>query len=54
MAYCPPDLLDDLADLLAEVRTWAWGPRRNPTCSTCAVSRSSISTWLKEGGAGPT
>ena len=24
MAYCPPDLLDDLADLLAEVRTWAW------------------------------
>ena len=23
MAYCPPELLDDLADLLAEVRTWA-------------------------------
>jgi hypothetical protein len=24
MAYCPPELLADLADLLAEVRTWAW------------------------------
>ncbi len=24
MAYCPPELLDDLADLLAEVRTWTW------------------------------
>ena len=24
MAYCPPEVLDDLADLLAEVRTWAW------------------------------
>ena len=23
MAYCSPELLDDLADLLAEVRTWA-------------------------------
>ncbi|HEY7037673.1 MAG TPA: hypothetical protein VID28_02425 [Methylomirabilota bacterium] len=23
MAYCPPELLDDLADVLAEVRTWA-------------------------------
>lgn len=22
MAYCPPELLDDLADLLAGVRTW--------------------------------
>jgi hypothetical protein len=23
MAYCPPELLDDLADLFADVRTWA-------------------------------
>ena len=23
MAYCPPELLADLADLLGEVRTWA-------------------------------
>jgi hypothetical protein len=23
MAHCPPELLDDLADLFAEVRTWA-------------------------------
>ena len=23
MAHCPPELLDDLADLVAEVRTWA-------------------------------
>jgi len=23
VAYCSPELLDDLADLLAEVRTWA-------------------------------
>jgi hypothetical protein len=23
MAHCPPELLDDLADVLAEVRTWA-------------------------------
>ena len=22
MAHCPPELLEDLADLLAEVRTW--------------------------------
>ncbi len=30
MAYCPPDLLDDLADLLAEVRTWAWVSKKKP------------------------
>lgn len=30
MAYCPPELLDDLADLLAEVRTWAWVVERKP------------------------
>ena len=23
MAYCPPELLDDLGDVLAAVRTWA-------------------------------
>jgi len=23
VAHCPPELLDDLADLLAEVRSWA-------------------------------
>ena len=23
MAYCPPELLDDLADVLSDVRTWA-------------------------------
>lgn len=22
MAYCPPELLDDVADVLAELRTW--------------------------------
>lgn len=30
MAYCPPDLLDDLADLLTEVRTWAGVIEKNP------------------------
>jgi hypothetical protein len=30
MAYCPSELLDDLADLLAEVRTWAWVIERKP------------------------
>jgi hypothetical protein len=30
MAYCPPELLDDLADLLAEVRTWAWVVEKKP------------------------
>ena len=30
MAYCPPDLLDDLADLLAKVRTWAWVTEKKP------------------------
>jgi len=30
MAFCPPELLDDLADLLAEVRTWAWVTEEKP------------------------
>jgi len=30
MAYCPPELLDDLAGLLAEVRTWAWVIEKEP------------------------
>ncbi len=30
MAYCPPELLDDLADLLAEVRTWAGVNEKRP------------------------
>jgi hypothetical protein len=30
MAYCPPELLADLADLLAEVRTWAWVIEKKP------------------------
>jgi hypothetical protein len=30
MASCPPELLDDLADLLAEVRTWAWVTEKKP------------------------
>ena len=30
MAYCPPELLDDLAGLLAEVRTWAWVIEKKP------------------------
>jgi hypothetical protein len=30
MAYCPPELLADLADLLAEVRTWAWVTEKKP------------------------
>lgn len=30
MAYCPPDLLDDLVDLLAEVRTWTWVTEKRP------------------------
>jgi hypothetical protein len=30
MAYCPPELLDELAGLLAEVRTWAWVIEQKP------------------------
>ena len=30
MAYCPPELLDDLADLLADVRTWAGVIEKRP------------------------
>jgi hypothetical protein len=30
MAYCPPELLEDLADLLAEVRTWAGVTEKKP------------------------
>ncbi len=30
MAHCPPELLDDLADLLALVRTWAGVVERRP------------------------
>ena len=30
MAYCPPELLDDLADLFADVRTWAGVTEKRP------------------------
>ncbi len=30
MPYCPPELLDDLADLLAEIRIWAGVIEKNP------------------------
>ncbi len=30
MHHCPPELLDDLADLLAEVRTWAGVIEKKP------------------------
>ncbi|MBI4636569.1 MAG: hypothetical protein HY727_09510 [Candidatus Rokubacteria bacterium] len=30
MAYCPPELLDDLTDLLAEVRAWAGVTEKKP------------------------
>ena len=30
MAHCPPELLDDLADVLAEVRTWAGVIEKKP------------------------
>ena len=30
MAYCPPELLDDLADLFADVRTWAGVIEKRP------------------------
>jgi len=30
MAYCPPELLDDLADVFAEVRTWAGVIEKKP------------------------
>jgi hypothetical protein len=30
VAYCPPELLDDLADVLAEVRTWSGVSERRP------------------------
>jgi len=30
VAHCPPELLDDIADLLAEVRTWAGVVERKP------------------------
>ncbi len=30
MAHCPPDLLDDLEDVLAEVRAWAGVVEKTP------------------------
>ena len=30
LAYCPPALLDDLADVFAEVRTWAGIVEKKP------------------------
>jgi hypothetical protein len=30
MAHCPPELLDDVADVVAEVRTWAGVVEKNP------------------------
>ena len=30
MPHCPADLLDDLADVLAEVRTWAGVAEKKP------------------------
>lgn len=30
MAYCPPELLDDLTDLLTEVRTWSGVIEKTP------------------------
>jgi hypothetical protein len=30
MAHCPPELLDDLTDLLAELRTWAGIVEKKP------------------------
>ena len=30
MGYCPPELLDDLADLFADVRTWAGVIEKGP------------------------
>ena len=30
MAHCPPELLDDLADVLGEIRTWDGVVERSP------------------------
>jgi hypothetical protein len=30
MAHCPPELLDDLAEVVAEVRTWAGVVEKKP------------------------
>lgn len=30
MAHCPPELLDDLADVFARIRTWAGLAERRP------------------------
>jgi len=30
VAYCPPELLDDLADLFADLRTWAGVIEKRP------------------------
>ena len=30
MAHCPPELLDDLADVFADVRTWAGVVEKKP------------------------
>lgn len=30
MAHCPPELLDDVADVVAEVRTWAGVIEKKP------------------------
>ena len=49
MAYCPPRLLDDLGDLLAEVRTWAGIIEKTP--GVCYVHRQPFLHFhLVEGG----
>jgi hypothetical protein len=51
MAHCPVELLDDLGDILAEVRGWTGVKNTAPASSMCAVSRFSIFTCSRAGAA---
>jgi len=44
VTHCPPALLDDLVDVLDEVRVWAGVVEKRPGVFYAGGSRSSIST----------
>ena len=49
MAYCPPELLDDLADLFADLRTWAGVIEKRPGVF-CAHNQPFLHFHLLAGG----
>jgi len=49
VAYCPPELLDDLADLFADLRTWAGVIEKRPGVF-CAHNQPFLHFHLLAGG----